>query len=260
MNKNTTPTQILGIDIGGSGIKSAPVDTARGRLLEKPEYVAITNATTPDETRSIIQKIIAKYAPAIPVGIGYPGVIKNGMVRSAANVSPDWLDKNLAEFFRPLTSGAVRVLNDADAAGLAEMKFGAGKDYDHPGGGTVLLLTLGTGIGSALFYRGQLFPNTEFGHVFLKNGREGESIAAASVRVRENLTWTDWAVRLNYFLKEMEKLFTPDLIILGGGIVENFERFRTHLKTGAEIRPAETGNDAGLIGAAYYTSLMLVAQ
>ena len=254
MNKTVRNNLVLGIDIGGSGIKSAPVDTAEGRLVGEPTYTAITGATTPDETKDIVRDLITRYSNEAPVGIGYPGVVKNGTVRSAANVSCDWLNKNIAEFFQTLTTGAVRVINDADAAGLAEMKFGAGKDYDRKGGGTVLLLTLGTGIGSALFRDGLLFPNTEFGHVFLDDGREGEAVAAASVRVRENLDWAAWSARLNRYLKEMEKLVTPDLIILGGGIVENFDRFKADLKTTAETRPAETGNDAGLIGAAYNTS------
>jgi len=182
------------------------------------------------------------------------------VARSAANVSCDWLGKNIAEFFQPLTSGSVHVINDADAAGLAEMKFGAGKDYDRSDGGTVLLLTLGTGIGSAFFYDGRLFPNTEFGHVFLDNGREGEDFAAASVRVKENLDWPEWTGRLNHYLKEMEKLITPDLIILGGGIVENFDSFKADIDVRAVVRPAELGNDAGLIGAAYYASLQISPQ
>jgi len=257
----STPRQALGVDVGGSGVKGALVDLDTGRLIGERFRLDTPQPATPEAVTAAVAAVVAHFGCDGPLGVTYPGVVVDGVVQTAANVDRDWIGVNAAEAYSKAMGGRqVTVLNDADAAGLAEMQFGAGRDFNRPDGGTVLLLTLGTGIGSAFFYRGRLFPNTEFGHAFLENGREGEAIAAASVRVREKLDWPDWAARLNYFLKEMEKLITPDLIILGGGIVENFELFRTHLKTVAEIRPAEMGNDAGLIGAAYYTSLGLSAQ
>ncbi|MDD5426612.1 MAG: ROK family protein [candidate division Zixibacteria bacterium] len=253
-NSNGVSGESLGIDIGGSGIKAAPVDLTTGLLTSEPCYVAFSGKTSPEETKRIIEEIIAKFAWHETVGIGYPGVVKEGIALSAANISPRWLHTNLEKFFQPAVRNKIRVINDADAAGLAEMKYGSGKERNHPQGGTVLLLTLGTGIGSALFCHGRLFPNTEFGHVFLGNGLEGEVFAAASVRVRQQLSWEEWGGRLDYYLKEMEKLTSPDLIIIGGGIVENFDKFQSFLKTSAPVRPALMGNHAGIIGAALYAA------
>jgi polyphosphate glucokinase len=246
---------VLGVDIGGSGIKAAPVDIQNGALASEPLYIKIKADTTPEEVKKHLEEIVQKLNWRKGIGIGYPGVVKNGVALSAANVAKGWLKLDIEKFLQSLTTGKLHVLNDADAAGLAEMRFGSGREHNGPDGGTVLLLTLGTGIGSAFFYRGRLFPNTEFGHAYLDNGLEGEAFTAASVRVRDKLDWPEWCGRLNHFLREMEKLTSPDLIILGGGIIENYDRFRAHLKTVAPVKPARLGNDAGIIGAALYAAI-----
>jgi len=254
-NHNPAGGEILGVDIGGSGIKAAPVDIKSGALKAKSHCIKITVDSPPDEIKSHLEDIVQQFNWQKAVGLGYPGVVKNGMVLSAANVSSGWLNLNIEKFFQPLTKSTLRVINDADAAGLAEMRFGSGREHNYSDGGAVLLLTLGTGIGSAFFHHGRLFPNTEFGHVYLDNGLEGEAFAAASVRTKQNLNWRDWCGRLNYYIKEMEKLTSPDLIILGGGITENFDKFESYLKTVAPVKPAQLGNDAGIIGAALYASM-----
>ncbi|MBN1211116.1 MAG: ROK family protein [candidate division Zixibacteria bacterium] len=254
-NQPNPAGEILGVDIGGSGIKAAPVDIRNGTLKAEPRYIKITAETSPKEVKKHLEDIVQQFNQPKAIGVGYPGVVKNGTALSAANVSSGWLNLDIEKFLQPLTEGKLRVINDADAAGLAEMRFGSGRGHNRPDGGTVLLLTLGTGIGSAFFHQGRLFPNTEFGHVYLDNGLEGESFAAASVRVKQNLSWESWCERLNYYLKEMEKLTSPDLIIIGGGIIENFDKFKSRLKTVAPVKPAQLGNDAGIIGAALYASM-----
>ena len=254
-NHSPVTDEILGVDIGGSGIKAAPVDIKSGRLKTEPLYIKATVDTTPEEVKKHLEDIVEQFNWQKAIGIGYPGVIKNGTALSAANVSSGWLNLDIEKFLQPLTESKLRVINDADAAGLAEMRFGSGREYNRADSGAVLLLTLGTGIGSAFFHGGRLFPNTEFGHVFLDNGLEGEAFAAASVRLKQNLNWEEWSGRLNYYLKEMEKLTSPDLIILGGGITENFDKFKDNLKTIAPVKAAQMGNDAGIIGAALYASM-----
>jgi len=209
---------------------------------------------------TIVKQLLDHFKWSGPLGCGYPGVVKNGVACSAANISPNWLGVNLERKFGELTAGEVRVINDADAAGLAEMRFGAGRTYDRADGGTVLMLTFGTGIGSAFFRNGSLFPNTEFGHIYMKQGLEGEDLAAGSVRTRENLSWRDWGERVNDYLIEMNKLVSPDLIIIGGGVSENFDRFKDHLTVDSSVVPARMANDAGIIGAALAVNLTYLEQ
>jgi polyphosphate glucokinase len=174
-------------------------------------------------------------------------VVINGVAITAVHLSKEWLNKNVSKTLADKINMPVTVLNDADAAGLAEIKFGAGRRYQERG--VVLMLTLGTGIGSALFVGGRLVPNTEFGHVYIE-GVEAETMAAASRRTVENLSWEIWGGRVNRVLVEMEKLLSPELIILGGGVSENFDKFSPYLKTQADLARAMLGNDAGIIGAA----------
>lgn len=244
--------RVLGIDIGGSFIKAALVDVRDGRLAGDPLKLPTPQPGGPDQVRNALAELMHQLAWRGAIGVGYPGVVKRGICLSAANVSKDWLNRNIVDLLSPLTKAPVAVLNDADAAALAEMQFGAGRAERGPEGRLVLLLTLGTGIGSAVFYRGQLFPNTEFGHIEL-DGVDAEVNAAASVRTRQNLSWPDWSRRLNHYLAAMEKLVSPDLIILGGGISENADQFLPRLSVRAELRIAELGNHAGLVGAALAT-------
>jgi polyphosphate glucokinase len=230
-------SEALGIDIGGSALKAAPVDVVAGKLIADPATLETGPGASPAVISKRICDVLQTFSWTGPVGIGYPGVVKNGVALSAANVSKSWLNVNIRTAFQNLSPGPVTVINDADAAGLAEMAFGAGKERNGAGGGTVLMLTFGTGIGSALFVNGSLVPNTEFGHLFVE-GVEAELIAAASIRVREELNWETWAGRVNRVLAEYEKLLSPDLIIFGGGITENFDKFGRLLHTRAELSPA----------------------
>ncbi len=245
---------ILGIDFGGSSFKAAIVDVTGGRLVSDVVRRESSLDTGPDEAFSAIAGMIRELDWHGPVGLGYPGVVKRGLCLSAANVSKKWLSVNAMELIRSIVQDRVAVINDADAAGLAELRFGAARSECGNDGGVVLMLTLGTGIGSAFFYRGRLFPNTEFGHIELL-GDDAEKLAAASVRTRQHLDWPTWAARLNRYLEEMEKLVSPDLIVLGGGVSENYSLFRPYLNTRARVECAALGNNAGILGAALAVDL-----
>ncbi len=243
----------LGIDIGGSFIKIAPVDVDSGKLMAVTQTVRIPKPATPELILDLIQTTIRETHWSGPVGVGYPGVIRDGVTLTACHVSDEWLGYRLLAHLSEFVSAPVALLNDADAAGLAEMTLGAGKDRNRPDGGTVVTLTLGTGIGSALFRHGKLFPNTEFGHIEL-DGEDAEKMAAASVRTTLGLTWPDYGRRLNHYLGAIIKLLSPDRVILGGGISENYHQFSNFLTGNVEIVPAALGNSAGLIGAAVATT------
>jgi polyphosphate glucokinase len=240
---------ILGIDIGGTGIKAALVDPKQGVLQSDHKKLETPKPATVDSMLAIVRQVIEQFHWDGPIGCGYPGVVKNGVVHTAANLDPCWINFNLGQELRKFTHGKVNVINDADAAGIAEMTFGAGKPRNMKGGGVVLLFTLGTGIGSALFMDGMLIPNTEFGHIEM-DGVDAEKLAATVVRERENLSWDTWAKRVNRYLKYMEMLFSPDCIIIGGGVSENPELFFPYLQLKAEVLPAKMANEAGIIGAA----------
>lgn len=239
----------LGFDIGGSSIKTAPVDLDSGRLLTPAERLPLPEPPTPGTVIRTIRSHLERLDWRQPFGVGYPGVIMGGRTITACHMGTGWIGHDFLRDLALLSEHPVALLNDADAAGLAEMRFGAGKDMNSPEGGTVLLLTLGTGIGSALFRGGVLVPNTEFGHIEL-NGADAEDTAAASVRTERNLDWPDWGKRVNRYLEEMEKLLSPDRIIIGGGVSEYFDRFQPFLRTRAELVAAQYVNDAGLVGAA----------
>jgi len=240
---------VLGIDIGGSAIKVAPVNTTTGKLLSESDSTPLPIPSTPNAVAEIIRKYIEHLKWTSPIGVGYPGVIQNGCTHSAAHMGEQWLGFDFLALLHEVTDQPVGLINDADAAGLAEMQFGAGIDRNCDSGGTVLMLTFGTGIGSAFFQNGILFPNTEFGHIET-DGTDAENLAAASIRTKLALDWEDWGSRVNRYLNEMEKLVSPDRIIIGGGISENFELFLTYLNVKAELVPAAFCNTAGIIGAA----------
>lgn len=245
----TRKTAILGIDIGGTAIKAALVDPAQGMLQSETKKLATPRPATASSMLMVIQQLIEQFDWNGSIGCGYPGVVKHGVVYTAANLDASWIQVDLANELKNFTSGTVRVLNDADAAGIAEMTFGAGRERNKSGGGVVMLFTLGTGIGSALFVDGYLVPNTEFGHIEM-DGIDAEKVAATVVREQKNLSWEIWAKRVNRYLKYMEMLFSPDCIIIGGGISENPELFFPYLNLKTEILPAKMANDAGIIGAA----------
>lgn len=240
---------ILGIDIGGTGIKAAPVDVAGGKLLAEAVRVATPQPATPKAVLDVIRDILQQFSWQGAIGCGFPGVVKNGITLSAANVGKEWVGYNLQEELERLTTGAVGVINDADAAGLAEMRRGAGKPYNCHGGGVVMIITLGTGIGSAMFVDGHLVPNTELGHLEMDN-MDAEKQAATVIREREGLSWEVWGARVNRYLQMLEKLFSPDVLIIGGGVSESSEKFFPFIDITATLLAARMGNDAGIVGAA----------
>lgn len=236
---------ILGIDVGGSGIKGAPVDVTKGILTTERYRISTPKLSTPDAVADVVKRIAAHFSWKAPIGCTFPAVIKNGIAFSAANVDKSWLGFDGQTLMQEKTGCSVLLLNDADAAGLAEMEYGAGKGCS----GVVIVLTLGTGIGSAIFTDGHLLPNTEFGHMEVR-GKDAEFRAASRIRKEEKLTWKKWAKRVNEFLDRMEILFSPDLFIIGGGVSRRHKLYFPFLKTKAEIVPAQFKNEAGIIGAA----------
>lgn len=237
--------QVLGIDIGGSGIKGAPVETKTGKLITERVRIKTPKKAEPEPVAEVVAEIALSFDWKGPIGIGFPAPIKSGITLLAANVSEKWIGLNADELFTKLTGCDCTMINDADAAGLAEMKYGAGKGQE----GTVIMVTLGTGIGTAIFHLGNLLPNTEFGHLDM-NGEEAEHLASDAVRQRDDLSWKKYAKRLNKYLGEMEKLFWPDLFIIGGGISKQSEKYIPLLKTGTPVIPAQFLNEAGIVGAA----------
>jgi polyphosphate glucokinase len=237
--------QILGIDVGGSGIKGAPVDTDTGQLLAERVRIKTPKGAEPEPMAQIVNQIAGFFNWSGSIGIGFPAPIKAGVAMMAANISPKWIGLNADDLFTQITGRDCTMVNDADAAGMAEMAFGAGRGQ----GGMVIMVTLGTGIGSAIFYRGVLLPNTEFGHAEL-NGMDAEHYASDAARQRDDLSWKKYAKRLDLYLKMMEKLFWPDLFIVGGGISKESEKFLPLLTNTTPVVPAQLRNQAGIIGAA----------
>jgi polyphosphate glucokinase len=237
--------QILGIDVGGSGIKGAPVNIQTGQLLAERIRIKTPKSAEPEPMAEVVKQIAGFFKWGGSIGIGFPAPIKGGVAMMAANVSPKWIGLNADDLFTRVTGCDCTMINDADAAGLAEMTFGAGRGQP----GTVIMVTLGTGIGSAIFYRGNLLPNTEFGHAEL-NGMDAEHYASDAARQREDLSWKKYAKRLDLYLKMMEKLFWPNLFIVGGGISKESEKYLPLLTIETPVVPAQLRNQAGIIGAA----------
>ncbi|MFI1867658.1 polyphosphate--glucose phosphotransferase [Streptomyces jumonjinensis] len=238
---------LFGVDIGGSGIKGAPVDLERGELTQERHKVLTPHPARPDAVADGVAEVVKNFAWTGPVGITFPGVVTGGVTRTAANVDQGWVDLDAAKLLSERLDGVeVTLLNDADAAGVAEMTFGAGRGRK----GTVMLLTLGTGIGSAVFIDGRLVPNTELGHLEL-NGREAEKHASTKTKEDEGLSWQHWARRVQKYLAHVEMLFSPELFIIGGGVSRKADKFLPLIEgIRAEIVPAELQNNAGIVGAA----------
>ncbi|RVX43277.1 polyphosphate glucokinase [Nonomuraea polychroma] len=231
---------VLGIDIGGSGIKGAPVDTEAGRLAEERLRVPTPQPSSPDDVADVVASIVKHFNWIGPVGVTFPGVVMDGVVLSAANVDRSWIGMDAAGLF-----GGASVVNDADAAGVAEMTFGRGREQR----GTVLVLTFGTGIGSALFTDGTLVRNTELGHLQL-HGKDAEHRASDRARQEHDLSWEKWAERVQEYLEHVEMLFSPSLIVIGGGASKKAEKFLPHITLRTPVVPAALQNEAGIIGAA----------
>jgi len=239
--------KILGVDIGGTGIKGAPVDTETGQLLAERFRIPTPHPARPNAVADVVDEIARHFEYTGPAGITFPAIVKKGVVYSAANVDESWIGTDAAALFQSHLGGEVTVVNDADAAGIAEMRFGAGRGRN----GVVILLTFGTGIGSAIFLDGKLLPNSEFGHLPVR-GKDAEKRASEKVRDDKGLSWEEWAERVSEYLEKMEQLFSPDLFIIGGGVSRKAAKFLPYLtsKTEVLIEAALMRNEAGIIGAA----------
>lgn len=242
----------IGVDVGGSGIKVAAVDVEHGTLVGPRLRIATPQPSTPDVVVPVIVRTVRRAlreagvnAADVPVGVGMPAVVIDGVTKSAANIDPLWVEFDLGRDLRQALKHPVYVLNDADAAGLAEMRFGAGAGE----GGVVFVLTLGTGLGSGMFNDGVLVPNTELGHMEIR-GRDAERRSAAVARTRRGLSWKAWAADLDEHLHAIDRLFSPRLIILGGGVSKNADKFIPRLTVRPRVVPATLRNDAGIVGAA----------
>jgi polyphosphate glucokinase len=238
--------EVLGVDIGGSGIKAAPVDVIKGSLTRERIKVLTPQPSKPKAVAEAVRGLTAGFGWSGKAGITFPGVVTNGVIRTAANLDPSWIGVDACDLFGTATGLECQVINDADAAGLAEMKFGAGAGRQ----GTVVLLTFGTGIGSALFTHGLLVPNTEFGHIEIR-GKDAEKRASERAREEKDLDWAQWAGRVDEYMSHLEALLWPELFIVGGGVSRKSDKFLPlleHLR--AEVVPAAMLNDAGIVGAA----------
>ncbi|WP_084037912.1 polyphosphate--glucose phosphotransferase [Demequina sp. NBRC 110053] len=241
----------LGVDIGGSGIKTAPVNLKTGEFTQDRYRIPTPDPSTPDAVARTVAKCIAKFSPdrKTAIGVAFPGVVQHGVVKTAANVDDAWIGTNMRDIIRDYAGHDVFVMNDADAAGYGEYKHGAAHGQD----GVILMTTLGTGIGTALIVDGQLVPNTELGHIEI-DGKDAETFAAESARDRLGLDWDGWIKNLQKYYSTMEKLLWPDLIIVGGGVSKSHHMFLPHLTLRAPIIPAELRNGAGIVGAAALAS------
>lgn len=241
--------EILGIDVGGSGIKGAIVDTKKGELITERYRIPTPKPATPEAVIETFGIIIHNFKWQGPVGCGFPAAVKKGIIKTASNINNSWIGVNASEQIEKITGCPTHLVNDVDAAGCAEAEFGAG----HQRFGTIFMAAFGTGIGTAVFHNQQLIPNTELGHIPMY-GMVAEDYAANSIREKEDLSWEEWGGRVNEYLQLIEALFWPDLIIIGGGVSKNFGDFKPYLSLDTEIVPAESRNHAGIIGAAVAAS------
>ena len=238
----------IGIDFGGTGIKGAPVDLERGDFAQDRVRIDTPKPADPQSVAAVFQQIVDSFpSSTTPVGVTVPGIVQHGVVLSAANIDKAWIGEDADAIFTEALGREVHVVNDADAAGLAESEYGAAKGRN----GLVMVITLGTGIGSAMIFDGELVPNSEMGHLYLEgDGEVAEVRAATSAREREGLSWEAWSERLTTYFRHLERLFTPDLFVVGGGVSKSWEKFGHRIEIETEIIPAKLENRAGIVGAA----------
>jgi len=238
---------VVGVDIGGTGIKAAPVDSATGELATERIRLPTPSPATPQAVAGVVGQALEHIGVAGPVGLAMPAVVRGEIVETASHIDQTWIGVNAVDFFSKVTGRQVAVLNDADAAGVAEVRFGAGRGI----AGVVVMITLGTGIGSALFADGNLVPNSELGHLPLF-GAEAENWAAGSVRERDEVPWEEYAERLQAYLDLVQRVLWPQLIIIGGGVSRKADKFLPRIELRTPVVPAQLHNDAGIIGAAMF--------
>jgi polyphosphate glucokinase len=238
--------KVLGIDIGGSGIKGALVDSETGKMLTKRHRIPTPEGRKPKDMAKVVAQIVKHFEHKGPIGVGFPTIIKNGVCKSPGNLHKKWLNTDVQELFSKAVGAPVTVVNDADAAGFATMNYGIGKDKK----GLVLMITIGTGLGSGAFLNGELIPNFELGQIPYKKHKKIELWAADSAKEREGLTYKKWGKRFNTFLEYVELILAPDYIILGGGASKDFDEYKDCIKINTPVEPAALKNHAGIIGAA----------
>ncbi len=248
--------EILGIDIGGSGIKGAIVDTDKGEFISDRHRIKTPRPATPEAVTDTVSEIVRHFDYNGAVGCTFPAIIKKGVAHSAANVDNAFIGAGVQRLIQRKTGNPVFVMNDADSAGIAEMRFGAGRGQD----GVVIILTIGTGIGSCVFVNGQLLPNTEFGHLHLskKKGIEAEEYASDRIRKDKDLSWKKWGKRLSRFLQHVDFIFSPDMIVIGGGVSKKYEKYFPYIEINAELVPAQLRNQAGIIGTAIAAEALVI--
>ncbi len=247
--------KILGIDVGGSGIKGAVVDTKKGELITDRYRLDTPRSRKPIPMAKVVAKVANHFSWQGPIGCGFPTVIQHGVAKRQGNLHDKWVNTDIEALFSEHTGCLITVINDADAAGLAEMNFGAGRGQD----GVVIIITIGTGLGTAVFTSGHLVPSTEFGHIEM-NCFDAEEQASDAIRKKEDLSWQEWAERFDQYLTQLNTLFWPDLIILGGGVSKKFNRFESYLTVPVKIVPAQLLNEAGIVGAALAAKKKIVAK
>lgn len=247
--------RLFGVDVGGSGIKGAIVDPTAGDLATERFRIPTPQPATPQAVANVVGEVVANFGWDGPIGVALPAVVRRGIVTTAANIDPGWIGTDADSLLEEVTGAPVRVLNDADAAGIAEMIYGEGRDED----GIVILLTFGTGIGSAIFHDGILLPNSELGHLEFHD-MVAEHYAAARLVERDNMDLTPWAIRVGEYLRHLERILTPDLFIFGGGISKRFDDFAHHFDTATPVRVAQLRNNAGIVGAALASQGMTAAE
>jgi polyphosphate glucokinase len=245
--------EILGIDIGGTGIKGAIVDVEKGTLVTERIRIATPKPATPEAVAATVQQLIDRLEYDGPVGVGFPAIVRRGVAESAANIEDSWIGTSIEKLLEKKTGLPFFAVNDADAAGIAAMAFGAGQQYTEDG--VVVMVTIGTGLGGALFVDGELMPNLEIGQIYLKNQKVvAEKYISNKVRKDTDMKWSEFGKRFNKFLSHVDAVLNPDLIVLGGGASKSFAEFKKHLKTNAEVKAATLANAAGTVGAAVYAA------
>jgi polyphosphate glucokinase len=243
--------QLLGIDVGGTGIKAGMVDAQAGKLLGEVIKIKTPSPSTPANILGSVREVIKTFNYQGPVGVGFPAIVHNAVVQNAANIDKSWIGTNAEKLFNRIKGCTFHVANDADMAGMAEMHFGSGKGKK----GTIILITIGTGLGSALFRDGMLIPNTEFGHLNFKQA-DFEFYASNTAREKNHMSWAAWGRQFNHFLKHLEFIFSPDLIYLGGGLSKRYADYKKYITVKTKVTPAKLQNHAGIIGAAAFAQLM----
>lgn len=236
----------LGIDIGGSGIKANLIDTSTGKAVAERHKIPTPRPSTPERVARVITEMVDHFSYQGPAGCTFPGIVRHGVVRSAANMDASWVGVDADELFKGFAGSSFTVLNDADAAAIGEARFGAARNRS----GVVLVLTFGTGIGSGLVVDGNLVPNTELGHLHLNGHAPVERWCSARARDDEGLSWKEWANRVGVLLRHLDRLFSPDLFVIGGGVSRKFDKYAKYLQTNVETVPARLENEAGIVGAA----------